>query len=161
MKTAASKRFWLSMTLAGTLAAGFVFSGGGLSLTAMAAEETAADSVESEKDAEKTIYPGGSWEPGEAEYGVSEEVQYWIMADDDTKLYASAFYPTDLTTDEQADGEFPVFIEFTPYGFEGQEMVPNSYLVEHGYIYLIVRCRGTGRKTQDTGLYVRKGILGG
>ena len=113
-----------------------------------AAEETEAAAEQTQETAanvsEETGYPGGKWEPGEAQYGVAEEENFWITTDDDIKLFASAFYPADLTTGEKVDEKFPVFIEFTPYGYEDQDIVPNNFLVEHGYIYLIVRCRGTG-----------------
>ena len=92
-----------------------------------------------------TIYPEGKWEPGEAKYGVSSEVSYMITTDDGIKLYAGAFYPTDLRTGERAEGVFTVFIEHTPYGMEGETVGPNAFLVEHGYIFLVVRPRGTGK----------------
>jgi uncharacterized protein len=53
-------------------------------------------------------------------------------------------YPTDPANGQRAAGPFPVIIEHTPYVRLGQPVNPNTYLIEHGYIYAVVRARGTG-----------------
>ena len=90
-------------------------------------------------------YPGLKWKPGEATYGVSTENQVYVKMDDGVKLFAGVYYPTDKATGKKAVGNFPVAIEQTPYGGPGVTVVPNDFLVQHGYIYVVARARGTGK----------------
>jgi predicted acyl esterase len=64
--------------------------------------------------------------------------------DDGVVLRASVAWPTDLSTGARATGRFPVVVEHTPYVELGRPVVPNTYLTEHGYIYVVVRSRGAG-----------------
>jgi predicted acyl esterase len=91
-----------------------------------------------------TDYPGRVWEPGPARYGAQVEDEVAVTMDDGVVLRASIAYPTDLASGRRAAGNFPVVIEHTPYVRLGQPVVPNTYLTEHGYIYAVVRARGTG-----------------
>ena len=90
-------------------------------------------------------YPELKWKPGEATYGVSKENQVYVKMDDGVKLFAGVYYPTDKATGKKAEGNFPVAIEQTPYGGPGVTVVPNDFLVQHGYIYVVARARGTGK----------------
>jgi len=92
-----------------------------------------------------TGYPGGKWQPEAAKYAVSGEFSFMVSMDDGIKLYAGVYYPSDPITGEKAEGRFPVYIEETPYGLEGTTDGPIPFMVEHGYIYAMVRCRGTGK----------------
>jgi len=92
----------------------------------------------------QTTYPGGRWEPGPAKFGSAISSNVPVTMDDGTVLRATIAYPTDLATKQRASGKFPVIIEHTPYGFNGQPVPPNTYLTQHGYIYVVLRTRGTG-----------------
>jgi predicted acyl esterase len=93
----------------------------------------------------ETNYPCGIWEPEESEYRVSEENVLYITMDDGVKLYAGVYYPADKVTGKRVEKTFPVAVEHTPYGAPGVSTGPNTFLVEHGYIYVVVRARGTGK----------------
>jgi len=92
----------------------------------------------------QTSYPGGVWEPGPAAYGSPVVDSVTVTMDDGIKLKASVAYPTDPATRERAEGPFPVIIEFTPYPWLRAPLSPIHYLTAHGYIYAVVRPRGTG-----------------
>lgn len=92
----------------------------------------------------QTAYPGRSWEPGEARYSASVTEEVTITLSDGADLVGTVAYPTDPTTGARAEGDFPVIVEFTPYLRLGQPVGPNPYLTEHGYIYAVIRPRGTG-----------------
>jgi len=62
---------------------------------------------------------------------------------DGVKLEAQILYPTNPGTTEQAGGTFPVIVEHDPYNPVGG-LPTEDYLVEHGYLVLYVRPRGTG-----------------
>lgn len=64
--------------------------------------------------------------------------------EDGVTLQGSISYPTHSETEHQASGEFPVIIEFTPYPRLRTPLSPIRYLNEHGYIYVVVRPRGSG-----------------
>lgn len=95
----------------------------------------------------KTAYPGGTWEPGPAKYGVEIVQDIRLKMDDGVVLNASIAYPTDLTTGKQAEGKFPVVIEHTPYAKFSATLQPNSYFSEHGYISVLITARGGGKST--------------
>jgi uncharacterized protein len=94
----------------------------------------------------KTPWPGGRWEPGPLAYGVAVVGGVQVRMDDGVALSATIAYPADPTTGQRAPGKFPVIVQLTPYTDE-----PNTYLpgapagfVQHGYIAVTVRPRGTG-----------------
>jgi putative CocE/NonD family hydrolase len=99
------------------------------------------------------LYPGQKWQPGEAAYGVSAENQFSVEMDDGVKLFAGVYYPIDKKTGKRAEGNFPVAIEQTPYGSPGVTVVPNDFLVQHGYIYAVVRARGTGKSEGEVAYF--------
>lgn len=91
-----------------------------------------------------TTYPDGKWEPGPAKYGSILVDDVPVTMDDGVVLKATVAYPSVLGSKERAPGKFPVIIENTPYGFGGHAVPPNTYLTQHGYIYVVLRTRGTG-----------------
>lgn len=110
----------------------------GLLVTALAAAPAGA----------LTPYPGQKWQPGEARYGaLTEDVT--ITLKDGTRLAGQLARPADKATGARAEGNFPVIVEFTPYLGLAQPVVPNDYLTAHGYIYAVVRPRGTGGSTGE------------
>lgn len=95
--------------------------------------------------AAETAYPGRVWEPGPAEYGATIVDDVPVTMDDGVVLRASIAWPTDPATGERAPGRFPVIVEHTPYVALQAPVAPIRYLVERGYIYAVVRARGTGK----------------
>jgi predicted acyl esterase len=85
-----------------------------------------------------TPYPGGRWDPGPARFGETD-VNTWLAMEDGVKLHVTIGYPTNLATGKRAKGRFPVILQHSPY-----TDTPVKYLVEHGYIFVNVRARGTG-----------------
>lgn len=92
----------------------------------------------------QTPYPGGVWEPDSAEYGATIVDSMSVRMDDGVTLQASMAYPTNPATGQRAEGSFPVLIEFTPYVRLAAPIKPITYFSTHGYIYVVVRPRGTG-----------------
>jgi len=97
----------------------------------------------------QTAYPGGRWEPGPARYGAAVVDGGTITTDDGIALETSIAYPTDKATGQRAPGRFPVLIEHTPYVQLGGPIRPLTFFSEHGYIYAVVRPRGTGKSQGD------------
>jgi uncharacterized protein len=93
-----------------------------------------------------TPWPGGKWEPGPAEYGVTVVSNVRVPMDDGVTLNATVAYPTDLATGLRAPGKFPVILDQTPYR---DSIVP--YFVQRGYIFATVRSRGTGTSGGEFG----------
>jgi len=79
---------------------------------------------------------------------VTDNNQFITMADG-TRLAASITFPADASGKAVA-GRFPVVLTQTGYNKDIGAQVPelgggNSYLVEHGYVHVVVDVRGTGR----------------
>ncbi len=91
-----------------------------------------------------TAYPGGRWQPPLARYAASAPHDTNITLADGTRLAATVAYPVDTRSGARAAGPFPVIVEFTPYLQLGQPVGVIPYFVERGYIYAVVRPRGTG-----------------
>src|SRR2546430_1250334 len=83
---------------------------------------------------------------------------------DGTSLAADIYYPTDPRTGRRAPGRFPVVLSITPYGkrssvtkgssgsgFGGDGYYP--YLVQRGYLNVVVDVRGTGASGGRFGLF--------
>ena len=94
-----------------------------------------------------TAYPGGRWQPQPARYAASAMHDTSIALADGTRLAATVAYPVDTVGGARAAGPFPVIVEFTPYLRLGQPIGVIPYFVERGYIYAVVRPRGTGGST--------------
>src|SRR2546429_284442 len=92
--------------------------------------------------------------------------QYMLVARmaDGTSLAADVYYPTDRRTGREAPGRFPVVLSITPYGkrssvtkgssgsgFGGDGYYP--YLVQRGYLNVVVDVRGTGASGGRFGLF--------
>jgi len=63
--------------------------------------------------------------------------------EDGVVLRACVAYPTNKCTGNRPKGRFPVIVEFSPYLQPGARVAPNTYFTERGYIYALVRPRGT------------------
>jgi predicted acyl esterase len=85
-----------------------------------------------------TPYPGGHWQPGPATFA-EIVVSTWLPMDDGVELRVTVGYPADQATGSRAPGNFPVILQHSPY-----TDTPVRYFVEHGYIFVNVRARGTG-----------------
>jgi uncharacterized protein len=116
---------------------------------------TATDHAVSPKAPRRvTPYPGGYWEPGPAKYGVDRVEGVSVLMDDGVALSAVVLYPTDLATGRRPQGRFPVAIEHTPYA---RPNAPgNTFLTEHGYIYVVVNARGTGKSGGEHQFYTSR-----
>jgi uncharacterized protein len=90
----------------------------------------------------QTPYPGGVWQPTPATFAAAAAKDVTVKMDDGVALRASVFYPADRASGRAADGRFPVILEMTPYVF-GAANPQAAYFVERGYIYVVVRPRGT------------------
>lgn len=95
---------------------------------------------------DKTPWPGGRWEPGPAKYGVVVTERVPVRMDDGVELNATIAYPADPATGQRAPGQFPVLVQITPYTDEANTYLPGASagFVQHGYIAVTVRPRGTG-----------------
>ena len=97
----------------------------------------------------QTAYPGGTWTPGPARYGTTAPDSQTVTMPDGVVLQAQVSYPADPATGERADGDFSVIIEMTPYPQLRAPLSPVAFLTERGYIYLVVRPRGSGGSTGE------------
>lgn len=91
-----------------------------------------------------TAYPDGLWQPGSARYGAMIVNDVPVKMDDGVVLRAQIGYPTDPATGQSAKGRFPVVIEHTPYVMFARPVAPIAFFAQHGYIYVVIRARGTG-----------------
>ncbi len=91
--------------------------------------------------------PGSDWAPDPVRYGHTLTKGVRVTMSDGTQLAANVDYPTDPATGRIAAGRFPVLLTMTPYGKDtGQAagLGTDDYLVERGYIDVVVDVRGTG-----------------
>ena len=83
-----------------------------------------------------------AWSPRPATYGVAEAKDVSIRMSDGVVLAANVFRPA-APDGQPAAGRFPVLVVQTPYNKDEQD--PHSaYLVERGYVDVVVDVRGTG-----------------
>ena len=92
----------------------------------------------------RTDYPGGAWQPGPPVYATAAPDSHRVVMSDGVELAAELYYPADSATGEQAAGRFPVIIELTPYPRLRAPLSPIGFLTARGYIYAVVRPRGSG-----------------
>ena len=85
--------------------------------------------------------PAG-WSPRPATYGVAETRDVPLRMSDGVILSANLFRPAG-PTGQPAPGRFPVLVVQTPYNKDEQDP-HSSYLVERGYVDVVVDVRGTG-----------------
>jgi putative CocE/NonD family hydrolase len=89
------------------------------------------------------------WQPEPATYGVAVEQNVPIHMSDGTTLLADIYRPADPATGQPALGRFPVILAQTPYRKSGVLTITGGdgyypYLVQRGYINVVVDVRGTG-----------------
>jgi uncharacterized protein len=85
-----------------------------------------------------------AWTPRPATYGVAKQSNVPITMDDGTILEANVLRPADASGNP-AKGTFPVLLTQTPYNKEATNLnFENDYLIQRGYIQVIVDVRGTG-----------------
>lgn len=82
------------------------------------------------------------WTPRPATYGQVEEEDVPITMSDGVVLSANVFRPA-LANGNAAPGRFPVLVVQTPYNKNEQDP-HDAYLVERGYVDVVVDVRGTG-----------------
>jgi uncharacterized protein len=87
-----------------------------------------------------TPWPGGTWQPDPAHYGMTVVQNIPLKMSDGVTLLANVGYPSDLSTGTREAGTFPVLLTQDPYPSEDQ---PNSFYVTRGYINAVVEVRGT------------------
>ena len=110
-----------------------------------------------------TATPALAWQPEPAHYGVGSQTNVAVTMNDGTVLRANVYYPTDAATGAEASGSFPVLLSQTPYGKDDgatpgdsslAELAGEStYLVQRGYIDVVVDVRGTGGSQGEWGLF--------
>ena len=138
---------WRSL---GTLAAvvALLLASLGWSTTASAEDAAAAS----------TPWPGGRWEPAAPAYGMTVVTDVPVTASDGETLVVSIGYPASLETGERAPGEFPVLLTQNPYL---PTLVPDSFFVSQGYIFVVADVRGSGRSGGERGLFTERDALDG
>ena len=81
--------------------------------------------------------------PKGTSYGSSKPIDIDIKMDDNVALKGMVYYPT-VNNGEIANELFPVIIEMTPYPERNAPASHIANFIKHGYIFMIVRPRGTG-----------------
>ncbi len=102
-----------------------------------------------------------AWHPEAAKYGIGSSTNIPVRMSDGTILRANVYFPTDPATGAEARGPFPVILSQTPYGKDddrvGGQLAELSgespYLVQRGYIDVLVDVRGTGGSQGEWGLF--------
>ena len=111
---------------------------------------------------------GSTWTPEGAVYGTASENDIAIAGAGGTTIRVNEIYPT-LASGAPAPGKFPVLMTMTPYGKgQGGSSAPGSasapgggsptggadnYLVQRGYIEVVMDVRGTGDSNGQWGLF--------
>src|SRR5205085_3471068 len=84
------------------------------------------------------------WKPRPATYGINKTTNVPITMDDGVVLKADVLRPA-AKDGSAAPGRFPVLLTQTPYNKNSPSLnFENDYLVQRGYIQVIVDVRGTG-----------------
>jgi putative CocE/NonD family hydrolase len=112
--------------------------------------------------------PGSHWKPERAVYGTASRDDIPVKGAGGTVIRVNEIYPT-LANGKPAPGKFPVVMTITPYGKgQGGSSQPgsaqqpaagsptggaNNYLVQRGYIDVVVDVRGTGDSNGQWGLF--------
>jgi predicted acyl esterase len=111
---------------------------------------------------------GSTWTPESAVYGTASVNDIAIPGSGGTTIRVNEIFPT-LASGAPAPGKFPVLMTMTPYGKgQGGTSAPGSasapgggsptggadnYLVERGYIEVVMDVRGTGDSNGQWGLF--------
>ncbi|HEX7354783.1 MAG TPA: CocE/NonD family hydrolase [Mycobacteriales bacterium] len=112
--------------------------------------------------------PGSTWKPEAATYGTASTDDIAVPGAGGTTIRVNEIYPT-LASGAPAPGKFPVLLTMTPYGKQqGGSSTPGSaatsgggtptggadnYLVQRGYIEIVMDVRGTGDSNGEWGLF--------
>jgi hypothetical protein len=112
--------------------------------------------------------PGSGWQPEPATYGTASKDDIAVTGADGTTIRVNEIYPT-TASGAPAKGPFPVVMTMTPYGKgQGGSSAPGSasspstslptggadnYLVQRGYINVVMDVRGTGDSGGQWGLF--------
>ena len=112
--------------------------------------------------------PGSRWKPEPAVYGTNSTNDIAIPGAGGTTIRVNEIYPT-TASGAPAPGRFPVLLTMTPYGKgQGGSSTPGSaqapgggsptggadnYLVQRGYIEVVMDVRGTGDSNGQWGLF--------
>jgi len=112
--------------------------------------------------------PGSRWKPERAVYGTASKDDIAIRGARGTTIRVNEIYPT-TASGAPAMGRFPVLLTMTPYGKgQGGSSSPGSaqkpsagaatggaddYLVQRGYIEVVMDVRGTGDSNGKWGLF--------
>ncbi len=112
--------------------------------------------------------PGSRWKPENAVYGTGSINDIAIRGAGGTTIRVNEIYPT-TASGAPAPGRFPVLLTMTPYGKgQGGSSAPGSaqnpsagsatggadnYLVQRGYIEVVMDVRGTGDSNGQWGLF--------
>jgi putative CocE/NonD family hydrolase len=112
--------------------------------------------------------PGSRWEPEKAVYGTASKDDIAIAGAGGTTIRVNEIYPA-TASGAPAGGKFPVLLTMTPYGKgQGGSSSPGSaqqpsagaatggaddYLVQRGYIEIVMDVRGTGDSGGEWGLF--------
>lgn len=86
--------------------------------------------------------PSEGWTPRPATYGEVETKDVPVPMSDGVVLSANVFRPAEANG-QAASGRFPVLVVQTPYNKDEQDP-HDAYLVERGYVDVVVDVRGTG-----------------
>ena len=85
-----------------------------------------------------------AWQARPATYGVAKQSDVPITMSDGVVLYANVLRPA-LANGSPAPGRFPVVLTQTPYNKDAPALnFEDDYLVQRGYVQVIVAVRGTG-----------------
>jgi putative CocE/NonD family hydrolase len=112
--------------------------------------------------------PGSTWRPEPAVYGTGSTNDIAVAGAGGTTIRVNEIYPT-TASGAPAPGKFPVLLTMTPYGKgQGGSSAPGSatapstgaatggadnYLVQRGYIEVVMDVRGTGDSNGQWGLF--------
>jgi putative CocE/NonD family hydrolase len=112
--------------------------------------------------------PGSTWTPENAVYGTASVNDIAIAGAGGTTIRVNEIYPA-TASGAPAPGKFPVLMTMTPYGKgQGGSSSPGSaqspsggaatggadnYLVQRGYIEVVMDVRGTGDSNGEWGLF--------
>lgn len=112
--------------------------------------------------------PGNTWTPEPAIYGTNSINDIAVPGAGGATIRVNEIYPT-TSSGKPAPGRFPVLLTMTPYGkgeggssAEGSASAPSAgavtggadnYLVQRGYIEVVMDVRGTGDSNGQWGLF--------
>jgi putative CocE/NonD family hydrolase len=112
--------------------------------------------------------PGSKWKPEPAVYGTNSVNDIAVTGAGGTTIRVNEIYPA-VASGAPAPGRFPVLLTMTPYGKgQGGSSSPGSasspsggtatggadnYLVQRGYIEVVMDVRGTGDSNGEWGLF--------